>query len=214
MSRTKSRKYARQPLHRPELGSVLSRVGLSGHDREQRQQLIVWSVVIGGFLVWAAWPDEETGAVVYSKSGCATVPAVSLAECEAAYDLASAEHMRLAPRFDSLTQCRDQFGECHADPSGIHWIPPLAGVLVGYRQRDEHDGSAGGGYASGYRYTGTLPLYRERGGDYLNPHGDYVSSGSGKVTGDAGRTTPPARAITVSRSGFGSTSSARSSFGG
>lgn len=212
MSRTKSRKYVRQPLHRPELGSILSRVGLSEHDREQRRQLIVWSVVIGGFLVWAAWPDEETGTVVYSKSGCATVPAVSLAECEAAYDLAAAEHARIAPRFDSLSQCRDQFGECQSDPSGIHWIPPLAGVLVGYRQRD--DDVSGGGSVGGYRYTGSLPLYRERGGDYLNPHGDYVSSGSGKVTGDAGRTNPPARALTISRSGFGSSASARSSFGG
>jgi uncharacterized protein YgiB involved in biofilm formation len=203
-------------LHQPNLGPVLSRAPRSREARQQRQQLVAWSVVLGGFLVWAVWPEEETGAVVYSKTGCSAVPEVPLADCEAAYDRSVADHLRIAPRFDSRFQCDQQFGACQADPDDARfWIPPLAGVLIGYRER-EHDagGISGGGYVSGYRHTGALPVYRERSGDYLNPHGDFVSSPGGKVTGSAGGTTPPARAITISRSGFGSIAGARSSFGG
>lgn len=211
MSGRSSRKTSPARLHRPNLGPVVRRAPVSESERDERRKLIGWCVVVGGMLVWAAWPDEETGAVVYSRSGCAAVKNVALAECEAAYDQATADHERLAPRFDSKYQCDQQFGTCHADPSNaLYWIPPMAGVLIGYRERDDD----GGGSSSGYRYTGSLPLYRERGGDYLNPRGDYVASRSGKVTGAAGNPSPPARALTISRSGFGSTAGARSSFGG
>lgn len=204
MSRRTARKTSAR-LHRPDLGGLRA-------PHEQLAGRLLWGGVIAGGLVWLAWPAEETGAVLLSRGDCATIGKVSQAECEAGYDQAVADHERLAPRFDSLAQCQEQFGACYADPANaLYWIPPFGGVLLGYRQRDD---DAGGGQGGGYRYTGTLPLYRERGGDFLNPRGDHVGSRAGRVTGKAGSTTPPARAITISRSGFGSTAGARSSFGG
>jgi len=149
-------------LHRPDLGGLRAPQGqLAGR--------LLWGGVIAGGLVWLAWPAEETGAVLLSRGDCATIGNVSQAECEAGYDQAVADHQRLAPRFDSLAQCQEQFGACYADPANaLYWIPPFGGVLLGYRQRDD---DAGGGQGGGYRYTGTLPLYRERGGDFLNPRG-------------------------------------------
>lgn len=174
---------------------------------------LLGAAAVGGALVWLAWPDAETGRVIYSRAECRAVAQVSLADCEGAYDTALASHEHIAPRFDSRFQCDQQFGTCYTDPhNAAFWIPPMAGVLVGYRERDDATGSGAGGYR--HRYTGALPLYRERGGDFLNPHGNRVSAKSGIVRGKAGDTIAPNRAITISRSGFGSTSSARSSFGG
>lgn len=211
----KRRKTSARPLHAPKLGSVTSRSVLSQQqqaDREQLRNRIIWGCVIAGAVVWIAWPEEETGVTLTSREECATVTQVDRAQCEAAYDEALRDHDRLAPRFDSQYQCDQQFGSCvQAVDSAAYWVPPMAGFLLGYRKRDD---DRGGGYAGGYRYTGALPLYRERGGDFLNPNGDYVRTGTGKVTGTAGSTHAPARAVTISRAGFGSSSSARASFGG
>ncbi|HEY5612514.1 MAG TPA: DUF1190 domain-containing protein, partial [Lysobacter sp.] len=51
-------------------------------------------------------------------------------------------------------------------------------------------------------------------GGYYKPGGDYVGDRVGTVTGKRGSTALPARAMTVSRSGFGSSASARGGFGG
>ncbi|GAB2521882.1 DUF1190 domain-containing protein [Lysobacter humi (ex Lee et al. 2017)] len=205
-------------MHAPTLGAspgeALRRIEAQ-EKREQLRNTLVWGGLIAGGVAWMAWPKEETGMLLYTRSDCERVDKVELSQCQSAFDQAMAEHERLAPRFDDRYQCDEQFGNCMPAPgNALYWIPPMAGFLLGYRQRDDDDGASGGGYYGGYRYTGALPLYRERSGDYLNPKGDYVSSGYGKVTGRAGNPSPPARAITISRSGFGSVAGARSSFGG
>lgn len=162
--------------------------------------------------VLAGCDSQPTGALMASVSECTGVHKLSIAECKSAYENALAEHERLAPRFERSDECDRQFGACQGitDEGRAWWIPPMAGFLVGYALSPrEHAGS--GGYV--YRYGGSLPLYRERRGDYLNPRGDYVGDRSGPVSGKQGAIHPPARAITISRAGFGSTSSARSSFG-
>lgn len=217
MSSRKSRKTSSR-LRAPKLGSVRSDAVRRIEEQEKREQLkntLIWGGLIAGGVAWMAWPKAETGMMLYARSDCARVDKVELSQCQSAYDQAVADHQRLAPRFDSQYQCDEQFGNCvQAPDSALYWIPPMAAFLLGYRARDDDDDASGGGYYGGYRYTGALPLYRERSGDYLNPKGDYVGSGYGKVTGKAGNPSPPARAITISRSGFGSVAGARSSFGG
>lgn len=153
----------------------------------------------------------ETGAVVQSVEQCTAEQQLSLEDCQAAYQKALAEHERLAPRFQSPNECNDQFGNCAQIQDGqqSYWIPPMTGFLIGYLA-----GRAGGGGYS-YGYAGrSMPLYRSRSGDFYDPRGGYVSGRVGGVKGAVGRASPPARAVTVSRSGFGSSSAARSSFGG
>lgn len=166
--------------------------------------------------VLAGCDSQPTGALMASVSECTGVHKLSIVECRAAYENALAEHTRLAPRFSDFGQCNEQFGACQSisDAGTSWWIPPMAGFLVGYAvTRQDDDGASGGSGGYLYRYGGSQPLYRERRGDYLNPRGDYVGDRSGPVTGKRGAINPPVRAITISRAGFGSTSSARSSFG-
>lgn len=151
----------------------------------------------------------ETGAVVQSVDECVSAQHLSRQECQTAYDNAVAQHQKVAPRFQNWGDCNQQFGSCAPlrDNGVDYYIPPMAGFLVGYAlgRRNDH-------YY--YGYGGSLPLYRDRSGGFYKPGGDYVSGRSGAVKGAVGRPTPPARAVTVSRSGFGSSSAARSSFGG
>ena len=67
----------------------------------------------------------------------------------------------------------------------------------------------------GIRTTLGSPLYRDyRSGGYLRPGGELVGKSSGTVYGKQGATALPARAVTVSRAGFGSRAAARGGFGG
>ena len=172
-------------------------------------------------------PGPATGAVLASASECASHQEVPREQCETAYAQALSQHEQVAPRFESSSDCNEQFGNCSAisdDRGGVNWIPPMGGFLLGYamaggfdanRSRDCNRNPGQPACRNGYVVTGWSPLYREyRSGDYYKPNGDLASSRAGTVRGSAGYTTAPTRAITVSRSGFGSSSAARSSFGG
>jgi uncharacterized protein YgiB involved in biofilm formation len=64
-----------------------------------------------------------------------------------------------------------------------------------------------------YPVGGASPLYRDTRGGYYKPGGDYAGNRIGRVSGNRGKVALPARAVTVSRSGFGSSASARGGFG-
>lgn len=157
-------------------------------------------------------PAPPTGAVVTSVQNCVASANMTLEQCQAAETEALTKHGEVAPRFESAAECDQQFGNCTAvqDNGQNRWIPPMSGFLIGY--------ALGGGFdrnRGNYGYAGGAPLYREyRTGDYVKPSGSVAANRPGTVTGARGSTATPARAITVSRSGFGSRSAARSSFGG
>lgn len=151
-------------------------------------------------------PAQPTGVVLNSIEDC-RAQQVDVAQCESAYNAARAEHARVAPRFDDPVQCTQDFGSCEAvqEEGRTSYIPPMGGFLLGY--------ALGGGFNGNRGIAGGAPLYRNTRGGYLNSTGDMVSRQPGTVTGRRGSIATPARAITVSRSGFGSSSAARGSFG-
>ncbi|AEQ95580.1 DUF1190 domain-containing protein [Xanthomonas oryzae pv. oryzicola] len=155
--------------------------------------------------------EPETGVVLQSASDCYQIKKeqTDIQQCLKAYDEAVAKHQQAAPRFTTRYECDAQFGSCTAitTPQGQQsWIPPMGGFLLGYAL-----GNMSGG---GYRYGGAIPLYRDyRSGGYYKPNGDLASDRIGTVRGRSGAIDMPTRAITVSRSGFGSSAAARSSFG-
>ncbi|MDQ3288347.1 MAG: DUF1190 domain-containing protein [Pseudomonadota bacterium] len=170
--------------------------------RSANLKLTLMAAAIPAALVGCE-PAPPTGAVVTSVENCVATASMTLEQCQAAREEAQAKHDQVAPRFESAAECKEQFGDCtpvqHYGEN--RWIPPMGGFLIGY--------AMGGGFGGG------APLYREyRTGDYVKPSGDIAANRPGKVTGARGSTATPARAITVSRSGFGSRSAARSSFGG
>lgn len=176
--------------------------------RSRNLRLTVMAVALPAGLA-ACDGGEPTGVVLDTLADC-RAQQVDVAQCEAAYNQAVAEHRRVAPRFDDAVQCEQDFGKCEVvqEEGRTSYVPPMGGFLLGYAL------AGGFGNNGGPRgFAGGAPLYRDYRGQYLNPNGDAVSRKPGTVTGKRGSIATPARAITVSRSGFGSSSAARSSFG-
>lgn len=175
--------------------------------RSSNLRLTLMAVALPAALA-ACDAGEPTGVVLNSIADC-RAQQVEVVQCEAAYNKAIADHQRVAPRFDDAVQCQQDFGQCEAvqEQGRTSYIPPMGGFLLGY--------ALGGGFNnSGMRgVSGGVPLYRDYRGGYINPNGDMVSRQPGNVTGKRGSIATPARAITVSRAGFGSSSAARGSFG-
>lgn len=181
----------------------------TGSKRSQHLRLVLMAATAPVAL--AGCDREPTGTVLSSVQQCETQQQVPVEQCTAAYEKALAEHRKLAPRFDSQVQCNEQFGSCEVVQTdrGQSYVPPMGGFLLGYALA-----STMGGGMYPYSVGGVSPLYRDYGsGRYLKPNGDAVSRGTGMVRGSRGNTALPSRAMTVSRSGFGSSASARGGFG-
>lgn len=185
--------------------------------RSRNLKLVLMAVTVPAVLSGCG-DDAPSGKVLTSREECAVQTEIAPAECEKAYQQALVEHEKLAPRFESEKDCNDQFGACQPAPanaaagtasSGHSYMPSMSGFLIGYALSQAMQPR---GY---YGVGGVAPLYRDyRSGGYLRPDGKQVSNYSGTVYGkSAGSTALPARAVTVSRAGFGSSAAARGGFG-
>ncbi|WP_031372563.1 MULTISPECIES: DUF1190 domain-containing protein [Lysobacter] len=184
----------------------------STSKRSRNLKLVLMAAAVPALLTGCE--DEPSGKVLTSLEECKVQTEIAPAECEAAYYKALVEHEKLAPRFESERECNEQFGACQSAPAnptgGSHsYMPSMSGFLIGYALSQAMQPR---GY---YGIGGVSPLYRDyRSGGYLRPGGERVSSNSGTVYGKYGNTALPTRAVTVSRSGFGSSAAARGGFGG
>lgn len=158
----------------------------------------------------AGCESEPTGKVLASIDQCRSQTEVSIEQCETAYRTAVAEHGRVAPRFDSKVECDQQFESCTAieEEGRTVYHPPMGGFLMGYLI-----GNALSGPRGYYPVGAASPLYRDARGGYYKPNGDFAGNRIGNVSGNKGKVALPARAMTVSRSGFGSSAAARGGFG-
>lgn len=133
---------------------------------------------------------------------CSTAELMQTEDCKLQLESVLAN----SPRYGSQAECEATNGECaQIDENGQSaWIGPMGGFVTGYLLAQALD-EVGDAFERKRRYNAGY-----RPGGYRSP-GTTGRSGY-PTTGAA--PPPPARAITQSRSGFGSTASARSSFGG
>lgn len=152
---------------------------------------------------------SDTEAIVYdSVQQCVAAQVIDAKQCETEYGAAQRNHEQTAPRFTSLSSCETDFGagRCSSSSGGF-FIPFMAGYMV--------SSALNRGFGPGNTYQ-SQPLYRTRSdtaGSWRTAGNDTVR-GSGRVTVDSNVAKPSTRAVTMSRSGFGSTASARGSWGG
>ncbi len=157
--------------------------------------------------------SQEEVMVVNSPEECVATSGLTLVECEAAYQKAQAEAERTGPKYNSSGECESEFGsgQCTQTRSGGYFMPMMTGFMMGRML-------SGGGY-SGYGYN---PVYR-----YNRPYSaqhNKIMTADGTVIGSPGQSSyrvdkntlksKPTVTKTVSRGGFGSTASAKSSWGG
>jgi uncharacterized protein YgiB involved in biofilm formation len=163
----------------------------------------------------AAFPDLQSCMSKASNGGLFTAEA-----CETSFAQAETLHVESAPRYDSLAVCEEQHGEgaCGNEAaatqggSGSIFMPLLAGYLIGNMM---------GGRAG---MSAAQPLYKTSDGRFTNAARSSTFStnaGSAKLNtsqfvrpaATAGKT-PMSRATAASRGGFGTSSGARTGYGG
>ncbi len=158
--------------------------------------------------------NQEEVQVVNSVEECASKTELNRAECEAAYQKAQAEAERTGPKYNSNAQCEEEFGpgQCRQSRSGGIFMPMMAGFMVG-QMLSGNNRYGGSGYNPVYRYNRPNSSMHNR-----------IMTADGTVIGKPGQRSyrvnkssmksKPTATRTVSRGGFGSVASAKSSWGG
>ncbi len=153
-------------------------------------------------LALTACESDIDATVFQSAQECASSGQLTQTQCQAAFAEATTEHERVAPRYQSYADCVADFGPERCGPArdgSSAFIPFMGGMLLG-------------NMLSGGRNV-PQPLYLPRGGEYQTAGGTSVGTRTGAVRVPESAAKPQARAITMSRSGFGSRAAARGSWG-
>lgn len=163
---------------------------------------------VAAITLAACGNNEEEVQVVSSVEDCTANTSLTLTQCEVAYQQALEESARTAPRYTSQQACEMEFGysQCNRTSQGF-FTPFMAGYLV------SNLFNSGNSYNPVYHYQNHRSSYHDR-----------IMTSDGSVIGRAGQRSykvsksdlkaKPAPTRTVSRGGFGSTASAKSSWGG
>lgn len=156
-----------------------------------------------------SWAMEPSAVAAAPAIDCSTTELMQTDACKAELERIMDE----SPRYSSREECAGATGnDCQQVRYNgeSRWISPLTGFLAGMVLSDLLD-DIGDRHRRGYRYSSSP--YRDRYRSNPTPS-SYPSSRPSSYPSAAPSAPPPSRAITTSRSGFGSSSAARSSFGG
>jgi len=158
--------------------------------------------------------SQEEVKVVSSVEECASKTELTLVECEAAYQKAQAEAERTGPKYNSSAQCESEFGsgQCRQTRSGGFFMPMMSGFMIG--QMLSGPSSYGGSvYNPVYRYNRPNSSQHNR---IMTADGTVIGKpgGSSYRVSKSAMKAKPSVTRTVSRGGFGSMASAKSSWGG
>jgi uncharacterized protein YgiB involved in biofilm formation len=159
-------------------------------------------------ILLTACGEPETPVTLYDNvDQCIAAKQITADECTTAFNNAVTEHKRVAPRYTAIAECEKDFGAGRCEPidqrsAGIGpFIPFMAGYALGW-------------YGNRPSYTVVQPLYHSTYGGYSNSSGTIIARNSGTTSVAKSAMDPPARAVTMSRAGFGSSASAKGSWGG
>ena len=174
---------------------------------------IIPLIALGSASIALVGCESQQEALVFETvEKCIESQQLPEGACKAEFDKALAAHQNSAPRFTDQASCETDFGagRCVSyNSSGqSFFIPLMAGYMLASIT------NAGSSYRyGGYGSTYSQPLYRTRtdyGSNYRTADNYQVSSNGGKSSIPQSVSAPQTRAVTMSRSGFGSTASARS----
>lgn len=173
-----------------------------------------WALVgCGG--VQDAQPQALTKQGFYTSIEACERDGNSAELCRRASQTADTASANEAPRYKSKAECIAEYGELcteKQEAGGGIWMPLMTGFMLSQML------SPGRAPA----YLDSNPIYRTRGGQYTEAYRERRNGGSfsspATRSADGGRMRPvdiaPNRAVTISRSGFGSAAAARSGWGG
>ncbi|MEP7042595.1 MAG: DUF1190 domain-containing protein [Dokdonella sp.] len=155
-------------------------------------------------------PQEMTKQGFYTSVEACERDGTAVDVCQRASQSANAASTAAnAPRYKSKAECIAEYGDLCSErehENGGIWMPLMTGFMISQML------SPGRAPV----YLDSNPIYRTRAGQYTEMYRDRGPGGVGGVGGSTMRPVDiaPNRAITVARSGFGSSAAARSGWGG
>lgn len=198
MSRNKKNKSGRS--RRSGTATMLT------HSPRRKSPTVLTLALMGGVALIAlnsCDEEEQSDDGVFYSSPMDCVKAGNAARvCIDAWDKAKENFAKEVPVNLTREECEKSYDNCYLNNTTGNWSPVMKGFLLAnavQQNRDNYFISSGGSYVS-------RPVWSNRYGDYTWRTGPSWSAGSGKV---ASKST-----ATVSRGGFGHSSSARGSWGG
>lgn len=154
----------------------------------------------------SAQPQELTKQGFYTSVEACERDGNSADICQRASQAANTTSTASAPQYKSKAECIAEYGDLcteRAHESGGIWMPLMTGFMISQMLSP--------GRAP--MYLDANPIYRNRSGQYTEMYRDRGVGGGGAATMRPVDIAPN-RAVTVARSGFGSSSAARSGWGG
>ncbi len=162
-------------------------------------------------MLTACGSDDATSEGLYTSVDACVEQTNDRYTCQEAFAQATAKAETESPRYESREDCIAAHGEgqCEQRKTSTghsYFMPMMTGFLLGQMLR--------GGQSAGFAGN---PAYRDRAGNWQRPApgaagGVYRAGSAGAAM--APINAQPNKAPTVSRGGFGSSSSSRSSSGG
>lgn len=173
-------------------------------------RFVLRPLVIGVAAALVGCGSKEEVKVVSSVQDCVDNTQLDESQCEAAYQRALQDAERTGPKYTSRQRCEGEFNSCQRTGSGV-WMPLMAGFMVGSILNDRN--RSYGSYNPVYHYSRPFSNYNDR---LMTADGTVIGRyGKPSYTVDSSVTKPkPTVTKTVSRGGFGSVASAKSSWGG
>lgn len=193
----------------------------------KRSRFVTLSLMAGASTLLAGCGQSESKVVTYSSlDDCIKDNTFTADQCRTQYQKALQENKEHAPHYTQRNACERDFGYGQCEDRGSFWAPFMAGFMMNMVAQNVHRGS-NVYYSSSYG----APLYRS------SDDRRHYRSASNHVVGRTGMRKPITvyddvlrskgssssyhssgsfgkRAPTISRGGFGRSSSARGSWGG
>lgn len=187
-------------------------INLEHMRKAATRRFVMRPLALGVAAALLGCAQKEEVKVVTTIGDCINNTQLDQQQCEAAYQRALDEAQRTGPKYASRGLCEAEFENCREAGSGSLWMPLMTGFMVGsmLNDRDRH---YGGYYNPVYRYSRPHTNYYNR---LMTADGEVIGRyGKTSYTVDRSTTKPkPTVTRTVSRGGFGSVASAKSSWGG
>lgn len=185
--------------------------------RKIKPKFILRPIALGvtAALLSACGNNKQEVKIVSSVDECVSTTSLNLEECEVAYKNALTEAEKTGPKYKSVNACESEFGsgQCVQSQNQSIFMPLMAGFMINELLFNRDRRSYGGYYNPVYRYNRPYSSYHN-----TMMMADGTSIGKyGKSSYNVSKSATKQKPIvsrTVSRGGFGSVASAKSSWGG
>lgn len=150
--------------------------------------------------------DNDGDGVFYASVSDCIDDGNRASVCADGWNNAKSEFYANLPKQMSQESCQTQFGHCYLDSVDRSWVPVIGGFMLSRAIRKDRDEQYV--YSSGGSSYASRPVWRTTSGEYT------WRTGSGKKDTASSPAYSTKKASTVSRGGYGRSSSARGHWGG